>query len=46
VCILFKKGTKIHPDLDGIMRIEFDDSVEEKILDVEKKIKKKDKKKT
>ena len=39
VCILFKKGTKIHSDLDGIMRIEFNDSVEEKILDVEKELK-------
>lgn len=39
VCILFKKGTKIHSDLDGIMRIEFDDSVEEKILDIEKELK-------
>jgi len=39
VCILFKKGTKIHSDLDGIMRIEFDNFVEEKILELEKELK-------
>jgi predicted nucleotide-binding protein len=30
VCILFQKGTQIHSDLNGISRIEFSDSVEEK----------------
>ncbi len=29
VCILFRKGTKIHSDLDGISRIEFHKSVTE-----------------
>lgn len=38
VCILFKKGTNIHSDLDGITRIEFHDSVEEKIIDLEKEL--------
>jgi predicted nucleotide-binding protein len=35
VCILFKKGTKIPSDLDGISRIEFSESVEEKVLEIE-----------
>lgn len=39
VCILFKKGTKIPSDLDGIMRIEFNQSIEEKIIDIEKELK-------
>jgi predicted nucleotide-binding protein len=29
VCILLRRGTKIHSDLDGISRVEFKDSVEE-----------------
>jgi len=39
VCILFKKGTKIHSDLDGIMRIEFNETVNEKLVDIEKELK-------
>ena len=39
VCILCKKGTKIHSDLDGINRIDFKDSVEEKVLDIERELK-------
>jgi len=38
VCILFKKGTKIHSDLDGIIRIEFDNSIEEKIVEIEREL--------
>lgn len=38
VCILFKKGTKIPSDLDGITRIEFKDSIKEKIEDIEKEL--------
>jgi hypothetical protein len=38
-CILFKKGTQIHSDLEGVSRIEYIDSVEEKILDIEKELK-------
>lgn len=34
VCIILKKGTKIHSDLDGISRIEFKTSVEEKINEI------------
>ena len=34
-CILFKKGTKIHSDLDGISRIEFQDSVKEVSREIE-----------
>jgi len=39
VCILFKRGTKIHSDLDGIMRIEFAENVEEILPQLEKELK-------
>lgn len=39
VCILLKEGTRIHSDLDGISRIEFRDSVEERIVDIERELK-------
>jgi hypothetical protein len=39
VCILFKRGTKLHSDLEGISRIEFAENVEEKILEIEKELK-------
>lgn len=35
VCILFKKGTKIHSDLDGVSRIEFKDSIAEVTNEIE-----------
>lgn len=35
VCILVKKGTKIPSDLDGMTRIEFRDSIDDKIIDIE-----------
>lgn len=38
VCILFKKGTKIHSDLDGISRIEFNQDVTEKVAEIEKEL--------
>lgn len=38
VCILFKQGTKIHSDLDGISRIQFKDSVIESIDEIEKEL--------
>jgi len=38
-CILFKKGTKIHTDLEGVNRIEFNESVEEKIIEIERELK-------
>lgn len=38
VCILFKKGTKIHSDLDGVSRIEFNESIQEKIAEIEKEL--------
>jgi len=38
VCILFKKGTKIHSDLDGISRIEFNESVTEKVPEIENEL--------
>jgi predicted nucleotide-binding protein len=39
VCILMKRGTKIHSDLDGISRIEFDESVEDKVLKIRRELK-------
>lgn len=39
VCILFKSGTKIHSDLDGISRIEFNNDVTEKLIEIEKELK-------
>lgn len=38
VCIVFKKGTKIHSDLDGVSRIEFTDSIEEKVIEIEREL--------
>lgn len=38
VCILFKRGTKIHSDLDGVSRVEFSDSVVEKVTEIEKEL--------
>lgn len=38
VCILFKKGTKIHSDLDGISRIEFEEDLTEKVNDIAKEL--------
>ncbi len=35
VCILFKEGTKIHSDLDGVGRIQFKDSVTESMAEIE-----------
>ena len=38
VCILFQRGTKIHTDLDGISRIEFGESVQEKVDQLEREL--------
>lgn len=38
VCILFKNGTKIHSDLDGVSRIEFQDSVTEITTEIESEL--------
>lgn len=38
VCILFRQGTKIHSDLDGISRVEFSDSVLEKTNEIEQEL--------
>lgn len=38
VCILFKKGTKIHSDLEGISRIQFDKDISDKILEIESEL--------
>jgi predicted nucleotide-binding protein len=39
VCILLRKGTKIHSDLDGISRIEFNDSLDEVSEDIGRELK-------
>ena len=39
VCILFKKGTQIHSDLEGIERIEFNNHVDEAYLAIERELK-------
>ncbi|HDM77502.1 MAG TPA: hypothetical protein ENG51_13695 [Deltaproteobacteria bacterium] len=38
VCILYKKGTRIHSDLDGISRVEFGESVLEVVNDIENEL--------
>lgn len=38
VCILSKKGTAIHSDLDGINRVDFRESIEEVILQIEREL--------
>lgn len=39
VCILFSEGTKIHSDLDGVGRLEFRDSIEEKAIEISDELK-------
>jgi predicted nucleotide-binding protein len=38
VCILFKKGTRIHSDLDGISRVQFAESVDEAVDEIEREL--------
>lgn len=38
VTLLFKAGTKIHSDLDGVSRIEFQENVGEKIEEIEREL--------
>ena len=38
-CILYKKGTKIPTDIDGVSRIEFKDSIKEKLEEIERELK-------
>lgn len=38
VCILYRKGTKIHSDLDGVSRIEFGDVINEKLEEIEREL--------
>jgi predicted nucleotide-binding protein len=39
VCILFKEGTKIHSDLNGISLIQFDKDISNKNLEIELELK-------
>ena len=36
--ILLKHGTKIHTDYDGVSRIQFKESIEEKFLDIQEEL--------
>ena len=38
VAILFKQGTKIHSDLDGVCRIQFNKSIDEIVPDMEREL--------
>ncbi len=38
VCILFKNGTKIHSDLNGIARIQFAESINEVVTEIEEEL--------
>jgi hypothetical protein len=38
VCILHKRGTRIHSDLDGISRIPFDENVEAAFLEIKREL--------
>lgn len=38
VCILFKKGTNIHSDLDGISRVQFNQAVDEVVPKLEREL--------
>jgi len=38
VCVLLKKGTRLHSDLDGINRIEFEGSVDEVATEIEREL--------
>ncbi len=38
VCILLRAGTHLHSDLDGISRIEFNRSVDEKVIEIRKEL--------
>ena len=38
VCILFREGSRIHSDLDGVLRIQFRESVEEKLGEIEREL--------
>ena len=38
VCLLLKEGTEVHSDIDGISRVVFRDSVEEKVIDIQREL--------
>jgi hypothetical protein len=38
VCLLLKEGTEVHSDIDGISRIVFRYSVEEKVIDIQREL--------
>ncbi len=38
VCLLLKKGTTVHSDIDGISRIHFNDNIEEKVREIQREL--------
>lgn len=38
VCLLLKKGSSVHSDIDGISRIHFQENVEEKVLEIQREL--------
>ena len=38
VCLLLKEGTEVHSDIDGISRVVFRESVEEKVIDIQREL--------
>lgn len=38
VCVLFREGSRIHSDLDGVGRIQFRDSIDEKLGEIEREL--------
>jgi hypothetical protein len=38
ICLLLKEGTEVHSDIDGISRVVFRDSVEERVLDIQREL--------
>jgi predicted nucleotide-binding protein len=39
VCILFKKGTRIHSDLEGMSLVKFDKEISDRVIDIENELK-------
>ena len=38
ICLLLKKGTVVHSDIDGISRIHFNENIEEKMLEIQREL--------
>jgi predicted nucleotide-binding protein len=38
ICLLLKKGTIVHSDIDGISRIYFNDNIEDKVIEIQREL--------